>query len=959
MFQLKFVRPFVFAAVAVGVAIFLVASPSRAQTSNLALNKPATASSIEGSSYTAAKAVDGSTSTRWASVDPATSSQWIYVDLGATTSISRVVLKWEAAYAKSYQVQVSDNASTWTSIYSTTTGNGATDDLTGLSGSGRYVRVYCTVRGTSWGYSLWEFEVYGTSGPTSTPTFTPTVTSTPSCEVTLSGQVYDAVDGPTHGIGGAHVVVQLSVPRTFEAVTDGGGYYTLLVPGTYCSYVTGLEANATGYQSQSLVVTIADLLAQPIRNFALTPLSPSPTPTMTPTTCAWQYGTASLGVNPADLTVGQVTTVSVGSSGLGMPQYTVSVDSVVIAQYLYNASTWTIITSTTPIVRAEVSTANPAVLWLRAVQPGTAQISLSVSGEIGNGCGSWMWSSAGAGPMAVNVTTNATATPTPTPTNTPTFTPTPTTCPAITGFVRLGSSTGPGLAGVQITGTDSGGTITGTTGSTGFYVLGGCGRYGMVVTPQLAGYTFTPAQQTYSGTPLNFIAVTVTPTNTATLPPSSNLALNKPATASSIEGSSYTAAKAVDGSTSTRWASAEGSDPQWIYVDLQATTTISRVVLKWEAAYGKSYQIQVSDNASTWTSIYSTTTGNGATDDLTGLSGSGRYVRMYGTQRGTSWGYSLWEFEVYGSGGPTSTPTNTPTRTNTPSLTNTPTKTNTPTTTPTSSGSDNFPSRFSAPYVETWNNTSVNSLANSTGHKFYTLAFIISNGSCTATWNGDTALSSNLYVSDLALLRAQGGDVIISFGGASGTELGQACSSVSALQAAYQSVITKYSLKWMDMDIESGSESDTTSVTRRNQALAALQTANPGLKVSYTLAVDRTGLPSAQIALLNNAKANGVRVDVVNIMAMDYGPCYTDMGQAAIDAAVATRSQLSSNGISAAVGVTPMIGVNDVTCENFTTTNSQQLVTYAQSNSYISLLAYWAIGADSGYSHLNIFKTFN
>jgi len=130
-----------------------------AQSVNLALNKPATASSVEsGTTLTADKAVDGSTTTRWGSVDPATTAQWIYVDLGASTAISRVVLRWEAAYAKAYQVQVSDDASTWTTVFSTTTGDGATDDLTGLTGNGRYVRVYCTTRGTSYGYSLWEFD---------------------------------------------------------------------------------------------------------------------------------------------------------------------------------------------------------------------------------------------------------------------------------------------------------------------------------------------------------------------------------------------------------------------------------------------------------------------------------------------------------------------------------------------------------------------------------------------------------------------------------------------------------------------------------------------------------------------------------------------------------------------------------------------------------------------------------
>ena len=78
-----------------------------------------------------------------------------------------------------------------------------------------------------------------------------------------------------------------------------------------------------------------------------------------------------------------------------------------------------------------------------------------------------------------------------------------------------------------------------------------------------------------------------------------------------------------------------------------ATYSTNRVVLSWETAYGSAYQIQVSTDGSTWTTIYSTSSGNGGTDDLS-VSGSGRYVRMYGTTRGTQWGYSLFEFEVYG-----------------------------------------------------------------------------------------------------------------------------------------------------------------------------------------------------------------------------------------------------------------------------------------------------------------------
>jgi beta-glucanase (GH16 family) len=126
-----------------------------------------------------------------------------------------------------------------------------------------------------------------------------------------------------------------------------------------------------------------------------------------------------------------------------------------------------------------------------------------------------------------------------------------------------------------------------------------------------------------------------------------NSALNRPATASSLENSTYAASKAIDGNNGTRWSSAF-SDPQWLQIDLGSTQTICQVVLQWEAAYGRAYQIQVSGNATTWTSIYSTTTGAGGTQTLS-VSGSGRYIRMYGTQRGTPYGYSLWEVQVHTS----------------------------------------------------------------------------------------------------------------------------------------------------------------------------------------------------------------------------------------------------------------------------------------------------------------------
>ncbi len=127
----------------------------------LSQGKTATASSVENASFPASAAVDGNTGTRWSSAfsDP----QWLEVDLGASASISQVVLQWEAAYATGFQIQTSADGTNWTTIYSTTTGTGGTQTLN-VTGTGRYVRMYGTARATPYGYSLWEFQVYGTAG---------------------------------------------------------------------------------------------------------------------------------------------------------------------------------------------------------------------------------------------------------------------------------------------------------------------------------------------------------------------------------------------------------------------------------------------------------------------------------------------------------------------------------------------------------------------------------------------------------------------------------------------------------------------------------------------------------------------------------------------------------------------------------------------------------------------------
>ncbi|MCU1679597.1 MAG: coagulation factor 5/8 type domain protein [Amycolatopsis sp.] len=125
----------------------------------LSQGKTATASSAENTSFTATNAVDGNTGTRWSSAF--TDPQWLEVDLGASHSISQVVLNWEAAYATAFQIQTSADGSNWTTVYTTTTGTGGTQTLP-VSGTGRYVRMNGTARATQYGYSLWEFQVLGT-----------------------------------------------------------------------------------------------------------------------------------------------------------------------------------------------------------------------------------------------------------------------------------------------------------------------------------------------------------------------------------------------------------------------------------------------------------------------------------------------------------------------------------------------------------------------------------------------------------------------------------------------------------------------------------------------------------------------------------------------------------------------------------------------------------------------------
>jgi chitinase len=281
-----------------------------------------------------------------------------------------------------------------------------------------------------------------------------------------------------------------------------------------------------------------------------------------------------------------------------------------------------------------------------------------------------------------------------------------------------------------------------------------------------------------------------------------------------------------------------------------------------------------------------------------------------------------------------------------------------------------LPAHYAAPYLQV-NGSDVGDMSadkSATGLKYYTLAFLTPQSGCTPQWE-DGGEAMNAFTSQVGSIQSGGGNVIISFGGepngSTPNEIAQTCTSVSSLTAAYLNVVNTYGVTRLDFDIEGSVLSDTAATTRRDQALAALQAEDPAVQVDFTLAVASNGLPTgsgSEYALLQDAKNNGVKVSVVNIMTMDFydgQPVLSD----AESAARATASQLAGlYGISTSaaynmMGLTPIAGTND-DGSVFSTSNAQSLESFAASNG-VAELAFWEVdGYDkgTGYQYSSIFN---
>ncbi|GAA1555494.1 hypothetical protein GCM10009827_090330 [Dactylosporangium maewongense] len=257
-----------------------------------------------------------------------------------------------------------------------------------------------------------------------------------------------------------------------------------------------------------------------------------------------------------------------------------------------------------------------------------------------------------------------------------------------------------------------------------------------------------------------------------------------------------------------------------------------------------------------------------------------------------------------------------------------------------------------APYVDmgAWPTPSLPDMATAGNLKSFTLAFVNSAG-CKASWFNAYDPRAAWAKDQIDAIRARGGDVKISFGGASGIELAQACGTPAAVAAEYQAVVDAYQLNYIDLDIEGAAVADPTTVARRSQALALLQAARPNLKISLTLPVLPEGLTADGVAVVRSARDAGVNLDLVNVMAMDYQRSSGDYGNFAVQAAQSTFAQLKTlypaktdAQLWRMVGVTPMLGKND-DGGTYDQADARQLVAFAQAN-HLGMLSFWETTRD-------------
>ncbi|MFF4489385.1 alpha-galactosidase [Streptomyces sp. NPDC001544] len=243
------------------------------------------------------------------------------------------------------------------------------------------------------------------------------------------------------------------------------------------------------------------------------------------------------------------------------------------------------------------------------------------------------------------------------------------------------------------------------------------------------------------------------------------------------------------------------------------------------------------------------------------------------------------------------------------------------------------------------------SVMSATGVKWFTLAFVLSDGTCNPKWDGTRALTGGSDQSTINAIRSADGDVVVSVGGWSGNKLGEKCSSASALTGAYQKVINAYKLKALDIDIENTEWSNATVRQRVVDALKTVKADNPGLKTVITFGTTTGGPDSTGADMIKRAANSGLANDVWCIMPFDFGGGTSNMGTLTTQAMEGLKAKVkSAYGYSDAtayahIGLSSMNGTTDDSGERVRTADFKTMLAYAQQH-HIGRLTYWSVNRD-------------
>jgi hypothetical protein len=243
------------------------------------------------------------------------------------------------------------------------------------------------------------------------------------------------------------------------------------------------------------------------------------------------------------------------------------------------------------------------------------------------------------------------------------------------------------------------------------------------------------------------------------------------------------------------------------------------------------------------------------------------------------------------------------------------------------------------------------SVLEATGIQDLTMAFVLSKGACNPAWDGHRPLLGGVDQQAIEAVRAAGGEVDVSFGGWSGKKLGSSCKSAQALSGAYQKVIDAYALHAIDVDIEHGEFANKRTRMRVVAALAALQSADPGLEISITMGTGEGGPEKDGLSLIADAAAIGFQPSVWTIMPFDFGAPASDMGHASTRAVeglahdLVAAYGLSSTAAYEHAGISSMNGHTDEASETVTLQDFQTIVGFAEAH-HLARLSFWSVNRD-------------